>query len=340
MARGRRCSLCGEKLDRSLRCTACGLDNTKNDDMYKHLINQNDCEDQPLTHVHEEPKTNPNYGKVRYTYKNKVKKKKPFTLVKLLAVLMCLLPTVISAIVGIVSNFSNGIREEIVWDEDYLYTPSESYANEFYLSPGLHEVGVHIPEGWCEVVLEYGDYVSVEVYEFDGETFWEKEYFSLSEGEGYGLELEEGDFLNVTVDDLLLTSVWLYTDSLDSVETVYVDHAFIYPLSGDMVAGVDFPAGVYDIVFAPVDNEEYGAIDVWMENPTQMDYMWENSFWFETYDNGYTYSEDNIYGYYVNIPFTPGTIVSVGEGLENVYLAPSYEIGQDMNDITWENDTE
>ena len=108
MGHKRRCSLCGERLDSSLRCTACGLDNTKNDSMYKNLVNQNDCKEQPLTHVHEEPKTNKNYGKVTYTYKNKVetakpvvrtvrnttsRKKKPFTLVRLIVILMILFST-------------------------------------------------------------------------------------------------------------------------------------------------------------------------------------------------------------------------------------------------------
>jgi len=51
----KKCTLCGGTLDATKRCTFCGLDNTKNDDMYRGIINQNDCEDEPLTHVHEEP---------------------------------------------------------------------------------------------------------------------------------------------------------------------------------------------------------------------------------------------------------------------------------------------
>ena len=75
------CSLCGGKLDRNNRCTLCGLDNTKNDSMYKHMINRNECANEPLTHVHEEPQK----PKVTYTYRNtpptnqnsKQKQKKP-----------------------------------------------------------------------------------------------------------------------------------------------------------------------------------------------------------------------------------------------------------------------
>ena len=48
----KRCSLCGGRLDLNKKCTLCGLDNSKNDDNYKHLVNRNACEHQPLTHVH------------------------------------------------------------------------------------------------------------------------------------------------------------------------------------------------------------------------------------------------------------------------------------------------
>lgn len=57
--------------------------------------------------------------------------------------------------------------------------------------------------------------------------------------------------------------------------------------------------------------------------------------YFESGMDGYDYSENNIYGYYTNIPLTPGTLIIVEEGLEGIYLAPTYEIGQEMYDITW-----
>lgn len=49
---GKRCSLCGGKLNSSRICTECGLDNRKSDKNYR--INRSDCDGMPFTHVHEE----------------------------------------------------------------------------------------------------------------------------------------------------------------------------------------------------------------------------------------------------------------------------------------------
>ena len=49
---GKRCSLCGGKLNSRGICTECGLDNSKADKNYR--INRSDCDGMPLTHVHEE----------------------------------------------------------------------------------------------------------------------------------------------------------------------------------------------------------------------------------------------------------------------------------------------
>ena len=49
---GKRCSLCGGKLNSSGICMECGLDNSKSDKNYR--INRSACDGMPLTHVHEE----------------------------------------------------------------------------------------------------------------------------------------------------------------------------------------------------------------------------------------------------------------------------------------------
>lgn len=319
------CSLCGERLDSSLRCTACGLDNTKNDDMYKHMINKNDCQDLPLTHVHEHKEPS----------RPKKQKKKP-TVVGTVISIIILFSTIVPAFFSIIDEigFGTGVYEEL--EPDYTYTPMESYEYEYWLSTGFYEVGVHLPAGWCQVALEDGEWVQLRNYVLDGDELVEKDSCYLHSGEYCEFYLEEGDFFMVeSMDDLFYTSVWLYTDSSEFQETVIPEVEGTCLISGECVAGKDFPAGVYDIMYAPNVEGECGDVVLWMRNPEQSDYMLVTAAHFECYDSSFDYSEENIYGYYVNVPLTPETIVDVDDGLGNIYLVPSYETSQETYDITW-----
>lgn len=86
----KRCSLCGGRLDLNKRCTLCGLDNTQNDEQYKHLVNQSDCEHGPLTHVHTEPE--------------KANTQEESVLAKVISVIVVLF-TIISFVFKVVSEF-------------------------------------------------------------------------------------------------------------------------------------------------------------------------------------------------------------------------------------------
>lgn len=73
---GKRCSLCGGKLNSSGICTECGLDNNKSDKNYR--INQSDCDGMPLTHVHDEkekrrPDRKADHGKINHRETNRKK---------------------------------------------------------------------------------------------------------------------------------------------------------------------------------------------------------------------------------------------------------------------------
>ena len=48
---GKKCSLCGGKLNSRGICTECGLDNSKTDKNYR--LNQSECDGMPLTHIHD-----------------------------------------------------------------------------------------------------------------------------------------------------------------------------------------------------------------------------------------------------------------------------------------------
>ena len=86
-----KCSLCGGNLDSKKRCTFCGLDNTKNDDMYKHLVNQNDCSNQPLTHIHTDEE-NASQKAQSENAKDKV---------KIICAIIALIATIISFLTGL-----------------------------------------------------------------------------------------------------------------------------------------------------------------------------------------------------------------------------------------------
>ena len=74
---GKRCSLCGGKLNSSGICIECGLDNSKSDKNYR--INQSDCDGMPLTHVHDEkekyrPGRKADHGKINHKETNRKKR--------------------------------------------------------------------------------------------------------------------------------------------------------------------------------------------------------------------------------------------------------------------------
>lgn len=74
---GKRCSLCGGKLNSSGVCIECGLDNSKSDKNYR--INQSDCDGMPLTHVHDEkekyrPGRKADHGKINHKETNRKKR--------------------------------------------------------------------------------------------------------------------------------------------------------------------------------------------------------------------------------------------------------------------------
>lgn len=205
---GRECSLCGGKL-RGNVCTECGLDNSKNDSMYKGLINKSDCDGQPLTHVHDEPVQRPNKIKPKKTvsakaaktaqtntytstYAQESKKKKGKKFAVIFAIIACI-STLADACVTILEDtswstpefeFGSGAEEVAVPPSSLDAEDNISYADAAYelaetgvfwaadLTYGEYVVGVHIPEGTYRVVAERGDcYFSVEDWS-NGIYFW------------------------------------------------------------------------------------------------------------------------------------------------------------------------
>lgn len=69
---GKRCTLCGGRLNADEICTECGLNNTKYQS--KYILNRGSCDSKPLTHVHEEKKQKKSQTENKYQYNTLTKK--------------------------------------------------------------------------------------------------------------------------------------------------------------------------------------------------------------------------------------------------------------------------
>lgn len=183
---GKRCTLCGGKLDSRKICTECGLDNTKTEKNYR--VNQSSCDGMPLTHVHEErdegysrrkqkqsvPRI-PNRTTVIGQPKKKISRVIKF--VFLIWVVICLIITAVdmvsdsdSGVAYMVEKFKNIGNDDYEYDaasyDPYEYLdselPEEGESAEYVLEPGEYIVGVHIPEGNYEAEV-VDDFDTVQV---------------------------------------------------------------------------------------------------------------------------------------------------------------------------------
>ena len=197
---GKRCTLCGGKLDSHGVCKECGLDNNKNDKNYR--VNQSSCDNQPLTHVHEEkhrtepvrrpqparpvqqtPAPGPAPGArqpqkvTRRTRAERVRRKRGCMIVIIVIVLgIALLNTLGEVIPGIFDRLENGdenlsgsyLNEEDPYANVTREIPAEGEEAQYELDSGTYIVGVHIPEGLYQAeTADDFDVVSVHDYDED-----------------------------------------------------------------------------------------------------------------------------------------------------------------------------
>lgn len=340
--RMKKCSLCGGKLDQQKRCTLCGLDNTKNDDQYKHLLNNNDCKHAPLTHVHEEPErekavkkatvakqysgntySSANYSAQKQTAKSvkKVTTKKKTssktgvgTIISVLVIIL----TMGSSLFSLFEDLGVGIWEEESYQEEVYYDPYEYVQHELsedgevyqgYLEPGIYTVGMHIPEGKYQVILSSGEYGDIEINDSKNSIFL---YESLDyEGQEVidDIRLYNGGYLIVGTG----ISVEIFSENAQpySVEGVVNSLTESVVVMDEMIAGEDFPAGVYDICYEALEEYDYGSVQYAVTDA-----------------EGYTYEFyihfDGVLEYetYHNVSLPEGAVITL-EDLENITLIPS-----------------
>lgn len=303
---GKRCSLCGGKLNSNGICTECGLDNNKSDKNYR--INQSECDHEPLTHVHhgknEKPEKQPKPNTPRQSWqgstttysgntgstgsKKSGKKKKPGRIIsKIIAVIVIFnvffgifQPLVSDILDDAISGYQEN-TEDYTRSDPYEYVtkelPEDGESVSFELTSGDYVVGVHIPEGNYQADVSY-DYDTVQVddgdsglylYEYAGRT--DDDYLD-------DLRLYNGAIVHISSQ----TTITLYSDNAQTDNVFYEDN----PLAGqkpvtikeDAIVGPDLPAGVYDLTL--VSGEGSVDVDIYTEYGESMEtknlYLGEN----------------------------------------------------------------
>lgn len=323
------CSLCGGKLDSNRRCTFCGLDNTKNDDMYKHLINQNDCGAGPLTHVHAAPEkkhsnhtyTTPKYTGQKTIHKSKTSSKKGG--VATVFGVIAIIATLGSSIFGFVENvvvddydYSYSVEEEIDYDPYEYVTydlPETGMTYSVTLEPGIYHVGTHIPEGTYTAEVVQGSYGAVEIQDNANSIYlFENIGFDDEQMVATDLRLYHNGFFKVSTGVVVeIAAENVQTTELTTTQNTLTNS---YVLTDEAVAEEDFPAGVYNIVYN-ADNGEYEYGEFRYSVPME-DYEYELSVFFDWSVGAETYH---------NVVLPKGTVIEL-EDLGKVTLVPCPDI--------------
>ena len=273
---GKKCSLCGGKLNGRKICQECGLDNSKSEKYYK--INRSSCDGQPLTHVHHEPKTTKSKSDNDRDFKDRrnAKPKGGCMSVFITIIIIFMLGSfAMGAIFGYLEDTDN-ISE--TWEDEY----TDPYENldiahdetgvsaEYFLTSGDYIVGVHIPAGDYIAGME-ADYDSVEVLDYENGIFL-YEYMGKDAEVSYlgDLRLFDGAIVKITTE----TQVHLVTENAQS-EVSGVENPLTYGWFNDQgddtcVAGVNFEPGVYDLSTA----DDYGtvSINIYDETGNEIEY--------------------------------------------------------------------
>ena len=329
---GRRCTLCGGKLDSHNICTECGLDNNKSEKNYR--INQSNCDDLPLTHVHTETYQEPRREEPRRTApkSSAAKERQPrpqrqqiYTGQKkrsgcMTCVVVLIVAVVILVLVGLLAGrvFESGTEygSYSVESDPYAYVeeelPETGESVEFQLTSGRYIVGLHIPSGKYAADPK-GEYDSIQVrdsdqgiylYEYRGDTASKESFLN-------DLRLYPGAVVTISArTPVPFTSDNAQTEELKAgmdnplTQTVEVGEDQM------LEAGLDFEPGTYDIQVTSGS----GSVNIAVPDET-------GETWGETYlSMGGDYGSDGTL--YQNYIFPEGSTIHCDEGIR-VTLTPS-----------------
>ncbi len=347
---GKRCTLCGGKLNSKRICTECGLDNNQCEKYYK--INQSSCDGMPMTHTH--PDDEKQYELKQYKGKKKKEKgirekkaprkntgmdygkpkkkswaKKAVSIFVILSVLGTVIESIDEiGIDGIVDKITGGTREDSynyhpysMIEENGITLPEEGVAAEFSLVSGNYIVGVHLPSGdyaadtqnEFDVVKVQDPENSIYLYEYTG-----KDDINYLDD----LRLFDGAVVEIAAE----APVILTTQNAQEVQYEDTPLTQEYRFSGSTQkkAGADFEPGVYDFTVT----KGSGSIKFTVfTDKTQEDQTDEEEGYSQSVYMGESETEGNVYK---NVVLPEGAKITIeedeGEDVMIVSMSPSPEI--------------
>lgn len=340
---GKKCVLCGGKLDRNHKCVECGFDNSKSEKNYR--LNQSSCDGMPLTHVHAEQRKDGQRTAEDHTARERKtpdKRRKTETVrpndtyhrnqnktqqkvsgkitAGVLAAAGILLTSVFTQFAERNDSFSVEDDQEYETEAEYdpyayvtreLSDSGETYEQQF--SQGEYVGGVHIPEGTYTVTGDGNSYLSVSVTD-------DENMISLYEW------LDEE---NPVLEDIRIYDGAVVSLSGDAVVRFASENAQTHdmksranPLTQEVrlsdsdprTAGVDFPSGVYDLEAV----SGYGGVSLIVYD-SQGEQTGGSSVWL--------YTDTDAERYYRNLVIPEGAVIQIDEYDEmELRMVPSPEI--------------
>lgn len=298
---GKRCQLCGGKLDHNV-CTLCGLDNSKSDMNYK--LNQSSCDGKELTHVHEEnskqkqrqsrPQVQKSAGK-KANGKNGSVVGKVIAIITIVGILFNMLQIGFESF-DIFDDFGSGRMERELYSNVTRELSEEGELWSQNCQQGEYVVGVHIPEGTYRVEFR-GEATSFNLEDNENSIyFWEDSF----DYEGKGLkEIEDircYSGARIKINSSFWGGLTFYSENAQVDEMIGLENPLteMVVVKNGNVAGVDFPAGMYDIEMQEGESLfEYIVPGTVIDDPED-DYVdTTNSIGISTYDDEFVYR--NIY---------------------------------------------
>lgn len=313
---GKRCRLCGGKLRNGI-CTECGMDNRKTDEKYSRHAEKNASAE----HIHEaeyttaEKKTKSNSVRNQFVSKKQTQHSEVKNIKVIFygaAVLLVLAALFLSKDNSEADLELNTEVQEEVFDmsvenaeQEVQFPVIAQWENT--LESGLYVVGVDIPAGEYTITAPPGS-----VFQTYYSPQYEDEYVSFGRApsgieEMQDVSLCEGMLVRINGSNIRFASWNAQVENLtERMENPLTNSVQI---TGEAVAGEDFPEGTYDI---EVVGKKEGTFT----------YSYENEFYFSAWLKP-VYAEGNTYAstYYHNVVLPQGAQIDTGE--ITVRLIPS-----------------